>query len=232
MAKSKSYLSMVLRESLIFSMTKPDFSFASQRLNNHRTSPPSHLAARGSTPTSFAPVRRFLAVGSKIEMHITIRTYQENDWPVVWPIIENVFRRGETYAFDPGISEEEAHKVWIEAPTATYVAVTTHNEIVGTYYIKPNQPGLGSHVCNCGYVVSEHARGKGVASRMCEHSQQQAVLLGFKAMQYNLVVSTNQGAIRLWKRHGFHVVGTLPGAFNSKSLGYIDALVMYKVLKT
>lgn len=165
-------------------------------------------------------------------MHIAIRKYQNDDWLGVWPIIEEAFRTGETYAFDPGISEEEAHKVWIEVPTATYVAINTHNQIVGTYYIKPNQPSLGSHVCNCGYIVSEKARGKGVASIMCEHSQQQAVSLGFRAMQYNLVVSTNQGAIRLWKRHGFQVVGTLPGAFNSKSSGYIDALVMYKELQT
>ena len=106
------------------------------------------------------------------------------------------------------------------------------NEIFGTYYIKPNQPGLGAHVCNCGYIVSENARGQGIASSMCEHSQQVAVDLGFRAMQYNLVVSTNEGAIRLWKKHSFQVVGTLPNAFNSKSVGYVDALVIYKELIT
>jgi RimJ/RimL family protein N-acetyltransferase len=160
-----------------------------------------------------------------------IRKYQEADWNHVWPIIEKAFRSGETYAFSPEITEDEAHKVWIESPKETYVSIDEDSEILGTYYIKPNQPTLGSHVCNCGYIVSENARGKGVASNMCEHSQEIAITLGFRAMQYNLVVSTNEGAIRLWKKLGFQVVGNLPRAFNSKSVGYIDALVMYKELK-
>ncbi len=159
-----------------------------------------------------------------------IRKYQETDWDQVWPIIEKVFRAGETYAFAPDISEQEAHKVWIASPLETYVACDETDTILGTYYIKPNQPGLGSHVCNCGYIVSESARGKGFASSMCEHSQQMAVRLGFRAMQYNLVVSTNEGAIRLWKKLGFQVIGTLPNAFNSKTSGYVDALIMYKEL--
>ncbi len=159
-----------------------------------------------------------------------IRKYRENDWNQVWPIIESVFRGGETYAFSPDITEQEAHNVWIELPKETYVATDRNNKIVGTYYIKPNQPALGSHVCNCGYIVAESARGQGVASRMCEHSQKIAVNLGFRAMQYNLVVSTNKGAIRLWEKLGFQVIGTLPKAFNSSSSGYVDALVMYKEL--
>jgi len=161
-----------------------------------------------------------------------IRKYQETDWSQVWPIIEKVFHAGDTYAFSPEITEQDAHKIWIEVPQETYVAMGQKNEILGTYYIKPNQPGLGAHVCNCGYIASENARAQGVASSMCEHSQQVAVKLGFKAMQYNLVVSTNEGAIRLWKKLGFQVIGILPNAFNSKSAGYIDALVMYKQLET
>ena len=161
-----------------------------------------------------------------------IRKYQETDWKHAWPIIEKVFRAGETYAFSPEITEQDAHKVWIELPQETYVVIGRENEIFGTYYIKPNQPGLGAHVCNCGYIVSENARGQGIASSMCEHSQQVAVDLGFRAMQYNLVVATNEGAIHLWKKHGFQVIGTLPNAFNSKSVGYVDALVMYKELIT
>lgn len=160
-----------------------------------------------------------------------IRQYQESDWSHVWPIIEKVFRAGQTYPYSPEITAGEARKVWTELPQKTYVATTRDGVILGTYYIKPNQPGLGSHVCNCGYIVSEGARGKGVASAMCEHSQQVAVKAGFRAMQYNLVVSTNDGAIRLWKKQGFQVIGILPKAFKSKSTGYVDALVMYKELK-
>ena len=160
----------------------------------------------------------------------TIRKFQENDWSLVWQIIEPVFRAGETYAYSPEITEEESHKVWIELPQETFVAVDEEGRIEGTYYIKPNQPGLGSHVCNCGYIVAENTRGKGVASTLCAHSQKMARTLGFKAMQYNLVVSTNTGAIRLWKKFGFQLIGILPKAFNNKKLGYVDACVMYKEL--
>jgi len=134
---------------------------------------------------------------------IKIRRFEEPDWIIVWAIIEKVFRSGETYPFSPDITENDAHKVWIEVPTATFVAIDSNNEIVGTYYIKPNQPTLGAHVCNCGYIVAEKAQRKGIASAMCQHSQKEALSLGFKSMQYNLVVSTNETAIRLWKKHGF-----------------------------
>jgi len=116
-------------------------------------------------------------------------------------------------------------------PTATYVALSNKKKIDGTYYIKPNQPGLGSHVCNCGYIVAEGAYGRGTGSAMCVHSQREAKKLGFKSMQFNLVVSTNKSAIHLWQKHGFQTIGVLPKAFNHKRLGYVDALVMYKQLE-
>ncbi len=162
---------------------------------------------------------------------ITIHELQKDEWPAVWKLIEPVFRAGETYAFAPDISEDEARKVWFETPTATYVAKDDEGSILGTYFIKPNQPGLGSHVCNCGYIVGEQARGKGVAALMCEHSQAEARRLEFRAMQYNLVVATNEGAVRLWQKLGFEIVGRLPGAFKHSSLGYVDAFVMYKQLE-
>ncbi len=162
---------------------------------------------------------------------IKIRTFDEGDWPAIWRIIEPVFRAGETYAFSPDITENEAHKVWIELPSATYIAVDENFEILGTYFIKPNQPELGAHVCNCGYIVAENARGQGLASEMCRHSQREAISLGFRSMQYNIVVSSNESAVRLWKRNGFEIVGTLPKAFHHKRLGFIDAFVMYKQLE-
>ncbi len=160
-----------------------------------------------------------------------IRRFKASDWPAVWAVIAPVFRAGETYAFSPEIAEEEAHAVWVEKPRATYVAVADGGKVLGTYYIKANQPALGSHVCNCGYVVSKKAEGQGIASRMCVHSQKEAITLGFTAMQYNLVVATNENAIHLWKKHGFQVVGTLPRAFRHSRHGLVDALVMYKILK-
>lgn len=163
---------------------------------------------------------------------IKIRRFSEQDWAATWKIIEPVFRAGETYPFSPEITEKEAHRAWVEQPSLTFVATDENGEIAGTYYIKPNQPTLGAHVCNCGYIVGEHSRGRGIADKLCEHSQREAASEGFRAMQYNLVVSTNQGAFRLWTKQGFELVGTLPKAFRHRRLGFVDAYVMYKHLET
>lgn len=159
-----------------------------------------------------------------------IRPLRVDDWPAAWRIMEPVFRSGETYSFDRRISEGEAFRVWVEQPVATFVTEDGAGNLTGTYYIKPNQPGQGAHVCNCGYIVVEAARGRGIASAMCEHSQSEALRLGFRAMQYNLVVSTNSAAVRLWQTHGFDIAGTLPGAFSHPLAGYVDAFIMYKTL--
>lgn len=168
---------------------------------------------------------------AKVSHSLTVRGFELADWPLVWKIVEPVFRAGETYSYSPKMSEAEARQKWIELPTATYVTTDTGGDILGTYYIKPNQPALGAHVCNCGYIVSVQARGKGVATLMCEHSQREAKRLGFKAMQFNLVVATNESAICLWQKLGFEIVGRLPGAFEHSKQGFVDAFVMYKWLK-
>lgn len=161
---------------------------------------------------------------------ITLQQATESDWPAIWSILEPVFRAGETYAFSPAITPDEAHRAWMELPAATYVARDAHGALLGTYYLKPNQTGLGDHVCNCGYVVAAAARGQGVAAAMCVHSQDEAVRAGFRAMQFNLVVSTNTVAVALWQKLGFAIVGTLPGAFRHPRLGFVDAYVMFKSL--
>jgi ribosomal protein S18 acetylase RimI-like enzyme len=159
-----------------------------------------------------------------------IREYLESDWQMIWSILQEVVRAGDTYTFSPQSKEQEIRKVWVEVPARTFVACDKKGLIVGTYFIKANQPGLGSHVCNCGYVVAPAAQGRGIAAQMCEHSQTQALAMGFKAMQFSFVVSTNIRAIRLWERLGFTVAGRLPGAFHHQKLGYVDALVMFKQL--
>lgn len=159
-----------------------------------------------------------------------IRQYREGDWEEVWAIIGPVFRAGETYAVPTDIDAAGARRLWVELPLRTFVAVGEAGELLGTYYIKPNQPGPGSHVCNCGYIVSPEASGRGLASAMCVHSLDQASQLGFRAMQFNLVVATNEAAIHIWRKHGFVEVGRLSGAYRSASRGYVDALVMYKSL--
>jgi len=161
---------------------------------------------------------------------ITIRPLVPADWSGVWTVLQATFQAGDTYAFAPESSEAEIHKAWVELPAATFVACGAEGQLLGTYFIKPNQTGLGAHVCNCGYVVAPAAQGQGVASLMCEHSQQQAVAMGFRAMQFNLVVASNVRAVRLWQHLGFAVAGTLPGAFRHRTRGYVDAHVMFKTL--
>lgn len=158
-----------------------------------------------------------------------IREATENDFDAIWTIFNEIVSAGETYAYPVETTKDEALKIWMHSPRKIYVA-EEGNQILGTYYIKTNQPDPGGHVCNCGYMVSSKARGKGLATAMCEHSQQMAVELGYKAMQFNFVASSNEGAVRLWNKLGFETVGRLPKAFNHPAQGYIDALVMYKWL--
>jgi L-amino acid N-acyltransferase YncA len=160
-----------------------------------------------------------------------IRPYTSDDWSAVWSILKPVVREGETYAFPRDMTEAAARVAWTADPKVTFVAEESDSgQIVGTYYLKPNYSGPGAHVSNCGYVVSSQSRGRGVASAMCEHSQEEARRRGFRAMQYNLVASSNKGAVRLWEKLGFAIVGTLPGAFAHPTLGFVDAHVMFKTL--
>ena len=161
---------------------------------------------------------------------MNIRIATENDFESIWPIFREVVSAGDTYAYERDTSKEDALRIWLRVPNRTYV-VEEQNEILGTYYIKTNQAGPGDHVCNCGYMVSSRARGKGLATAMCEHSQKTAVEMGYKAMQFNFVAASNKGAIGLWHKLGFDTVGRLPNAFNHPGEGYVDALVMFKTLE-
>ena len=160
---------------------------------------------------------------------VNIRQAEQQDFDQIWPFFKEIVNAGETYAFPRDCSYEEGLRLWMILPQISYV-VTLNQAIVGSYYLKANMAGPGAHVCNCGYMVSSLARGQGIASLMCQHSQQVAIQLGYKAMQFNSVVSSNEGAIRLWQKLGFDIVGRLPKAFCHPDLGYIDSFVMYKWL--
>lgn len=162
---------------------------------------------------------------------MNIREATRKDFGRIWPIFHEIAAAGETYAYPRDISKEQAQQLWIDVPRKTYV-VEAEKQILATYYIKTNQLGPGDHVCNCGYMVPSVARGHGLATAMCAHSQEIAKELGYKAMQFNFVASSNEGAVRLWNKLGFATVGTLPRAFHHPSRGYIDAFVMYKWLET
>jgi RimJ/RimL family protein N-acetyltransferase len=159
-----------------------------------------------------------------------IRLARVADADGIWTLLQPVFRAGDTYAIDPEISRDAALAYWMDLPAAAYV-VTQAGAIVGTYYIKTNQQGGGNHVCNCGYIVGNAARGQGLAAQMCEASQEQALALGYEAMQFNFVLASNAGALRLWHRLGFETVGLIPKAFKHPSLGLVAAHVMFKWLR-
>ncbi|PVA07002.1 GNAT family N-acetyltransferase [Thalassorhabdomicrobium marinisediminis] len=158
-----------------------------------------------------------------------IRPATAADWPALWDILRPVFRAGETYAVDRDIDESAARALWCDSPAATFVAEDA-GRILGTYYLKTNHQGGARHVCNCGYVTDATATGRGVARAMCEHSLAEARAMGYRAMQFNLVLASNAAAVGLWQKLGFQIVGTLPQVFDHPRLGLVDGHVMWKAL--
>ena len=158
-----------------------------------------------------------------------IRPARADDADALWSIIGPTIRAGETYTLDRDMSEAEALAYWTGPDKQTFVA-DEGGELLGTYYIRPNQAGGGRHVCNCGYMTRAEAGGRGIARRLCEHSLDHAKSAGFRAMQFNFVVGTNERAIRLWRSFGFDIVGRLPLAFAHPTNGFVDALVMFRPL--
>lgn len=159
----------------------------------------------------------------------TIRLATSADASAIWSILKPVFRAGETYTLARDISESDAIAYWCGRNHETFVT-EDNADILGTYYLRANHAGGGSHVANCGYMTALTAQGRGIARLMLEHSLVRAKERGFRAMQFNFVVSANERAIRTWEAYGFAVVGRLPSAFNHPTLGFVDALVMYKQL--
>jgi len=160
---------------------------------------------------------------------LDIREIDAGEFDLVWPIFRDVVAAGDTYSYAPDTSFDEARAMWTTAPTRCFVALID-GQPAGCYMLKPNQPGLGSHVANAGYMVAPHARGQGLAGKLCEHSLATARAAGFLAMQFNFVVSTNDVAVKLWRKHGFQIVGTVPKAFRHATLGLVDIHVMHRVL--
>jgi ribosomal protein S18 acetylase RimI-like enzyme len=158
-----------------------------------------------------------------------IRAATERDREGIWLVLEPVIRAGETYTLERGMGPEAALAFWFAEGHEVFVA-EEGGVLAGTYFLRANQHGGGAHVANCGYVTARAWEGRGVASAMCAHSLERAKERGFRAMQFNFVVSTNERAVRLWERFGFRVVGRLPGAFLHPGIGYVDALVMWREL--
>ncbi len=164
-----------------------------------------------------------------VEDMLKIRSARTTDFPAIWSIFQPIVAAGDTYAYGPETTAEEARRIWMNAPAEPFVA-EEEDRIVGTYSLKPNQPGLGNHVANCAYMTHPAARCRGVAASMCEHSLITARERGFTAMQFNFVVASNQQAVRLWKKYGFAVVGEVPGAFRHRERGAVPVLIMHRTL--
>lgn len=160
---------------------------------------------------------------------MAIHPATETDRDAIWEILEPMLRAGETYTQPRDMSKDQALAYWFSAEKETFVW-KENGAVLGTYFLKANQQGGGAHVCNCGYVTSPAAQGRGIARRMCLHSLERAKERGFRAMQFNFVVSTNTRAVKLWSDLGFEIVGRLPQVFDHPRLGFVDALVMFRRL--
>ena len=160
---------------------------------------------------------------------IELRKAAEQDKPAIWKIIKSVIAGGDTYVFAPDSSEEDMMAYWFAADKYNYVAVLG-GEVVGTFWLRANQPGLGSHIANAAYMVSPNAGGKGIGRRMAEFSLEEAKRLGFTAMQFNFVVKSNTVAVKLWQRVGFEIVGEIPDAFDHATNGMTNAYIMHRKL--
>lgn len=163
-------------------------------------------------------------------IHPVIRPAERSaDADAVWAILEPILRAGDVYALPTDWPRDAALAYWLAPHHEVFVA-ELDDRVEGTYYLRTNQQGNGSHVANCGYATAPRSSGRGIARAMCIHSLDRARARGFRAMQFNFVVATNERAVRLWESMGFAIVGRLPGAFAHPTLGDVDALVMHRAL--
>ena len=159
-----------------------------------------------------------------------IRPFLETDWPQVWAIVRSVVRAADTFAYDPAMTEAEARAIWIESPPGLTVVAIAGERILGSAKMGPNRPGPGSHVATASFMVAAEARGRGVGKALCQFALDWAQQRGFAGMQFNAVAESNGAAIEIYRRLGFHIVGTVPGAFAHPTLGRVGLHVMYRAL--
>lgn len=160
---------------------------------------------------------------------LNIRDARDSDWPEIWSITKAVIAGGDTYVFDPATPEDQMRPFWLAADRRTYVA-ECGGTVVAAFWLKPNQPGLGSHVCNAAYMVAPEAHGRGIGKRIGEWLLDEARRLGYSAMQFNFVVASNEAAVRLWRSIGMEVIGEIPEAFDHSRKGLTNAYIMYRKL--
>jgi ribosomal protein S18 acetylase RimI-like enzyme len=156
-----------------------------------------------------------------------IRAFAEADWPQLWPIIREVVRAADTFAYDPAMTEVAAHDIWIEASPGLKVVAVDEVRLLGTAKMGPNRPGPGSHISTASFMVAAEARGQGVGRALCQFALDWAQAQGYAGMQFNAVAESNHAAVALYKRLGFGIIGTVPGAFAHPTLGRVGLHIMY-----
>jgi ribosomal protein S18 acetylase RimI-like enzyme len=158
---------------------------------------------------------------------LEIREFRNPDWPQVWAIIREVLAEGDTYAYDPDLTEDEARAMWVERPPGRTVVAGDGDRLLGTAKMGPNRPGPGSHVSTASFMVAADARGRGLGRALCEDALRWARAAGYAGMQFNAVAETNVGAVAIYERLGFTIIGTVPGAFEHPAKGRVGLHVMY-----
>jgi GNAT superfamily N-acetyltransferase len=163
-------------------------------------------------------------------MTMQVRAFVATDWPQVWPIVCEVVRAADTFAYDPAMTEAQARAVWLEAPPGQTVVAVDGDRVLGTAKMGPNRPGPGSHVATASFMVASDARGRGVATALCRFALDWAREQGYAGMQFNAVAESNRAAVEIYKRLGFQIVGTVPGAFAHPTRGRVGLHIMYRAL--
>jgi ribosomal protein S18 acetylase RimI-like enzyme len=161
---------------------------------------------------------------------VRIREFVPHDWPQVWPIVQEIVSAQETFAYEPSMTAAQAYEAWVEVPPALTVVAVDDQRIVGTAKMGRNRPGPGSHISTASFMVAANAHGRGVGDALCRFALGWAQDRGFAGMQFNAVAASNHRAVALYERHGFRIVGTVPGAFAHPTLGRVDLHIMYKEL--
>ena len=165
-----------------------------------------------------------------MDRDFNIREIGPDEFERIWPIFHEVLARGESYNYPAELSLERAREMWTSPPYRCFIAEGDDGETLGAYKLGPNYAGRGDHIANASYMVAERCWGQGVGSALCEHSLAQASQAGYQAMQFNYVVASNAPAVHLWLKHGFQIVGQIPGAFRHVHLGLVDVYVMHRML--
>jgi GNAT superfamily N-acetyltransferase len=162
---------------------------------------------------------------------LQIREFAEADWGQVWPIVRDVVQAAETFTYDPAMTAGQAHDMWVEVPPGLTIVAVDGGRLLGTAKMGPNRPGPGSHISTASFMVATDARGRGVGTAMCRFALDWAARRGYAGMQFNAVAESNHSAVGLYKRLGFDIVGTVPGAFAHPTLGRVGLHVMYRSLR-